>query len=153
MWNSECFKSQHLISPRVVVLVSQHGPLILYFSCAICAVHSGSFFFFTFKKHCEILNNVPCCSLQDYRQLRNVKLAQELSNEPVEGTDPSSGSHCRDNNPNFFMCQICYNERVNRLLLPCRHAKMCAQCIEQLNDPRKCPFCREVITGTELIYT
>ena len=64
-------------------------------------------------------------STQDDHQQRIVKFAQEPSNEPAEGTDPSSGSDRRDNNPNCFTCQVCYNERVNRFLLPCRHARLC----------------------------
>jgi len=93
-------------------------------------------------------------SIQDDHQQKSIKLAQELSNEQAEGTDPSSGSRRHGNSSNLFVCQICDIEQVNRVLLPCRHAKMCAQCTDRIiADQGKCPFCRKTITDAEVIYT
>ena len=36
-------------------------------------------------------------------------------------------------------CIVCQNGRINRVLLPCRHACVCDACFIQLD---KCPMCR-----------
>lgn len=43
-------------------------------------------------------------------------------------------------------CCICYCERANVLVLPCKHMCMCYLCskvIKKRHDNKKCPICRE----------
>ena len=40
-------------------------------------------------------------------------------------------------------CMICYDRRVDTILLPCCHCSLCGSCAENLRDGR-CPICRGV---------
>lgn len=45
-------------------------------------------------------------------------------------------------------CTICYVNRVNTMVTPCRHMCLCYSCAKILKDrSRKCPICRVVVTG------
>ena len=44
------------------------------------------------------------------------------------------------------LCCICYDEKVNKLLLPCKH-NFCSFCTKKLENNSKCPICRgEILT-------
>jgi len=46
-------------------------------------------------------------------------------------------------------CKICYDEPVQVLLLPCKHAAMCLMCTAKVN---KCPLCTMPFTDIVRIY-
>ena len=48
-----------------------------------------------------------------------------------------------DRNP--YLCVICWNERKNVVLLPCRHLCICLTCNQQLDNDASCPICRKPI--------
>ena len=41
-------------------------------------------------------------------------------------------------------CSICYDNKVDKMFIPCRHF-MCSSCIDKLEKDSNCPFCRSVI--------
>ena len=41
-------------------------------------------------------------------------------------------------------CSICYDKKVDKMFVPCRHF-MCSSCIDKLEKDSNCPFCRSVI--------
>ncbi|KPM06264.1 cytochrome b-c1 complex subunit Rieske, mitochondrial-like protein, partial [Sarcoptes scabiei] len=45
-------------------------------------------------------------------------------------------------------CVICFDEHITRALLPCRHACVCACCLEKIHT---CPLCRSPISNFILI--
>jgi hypothetical protein len=51
-----------------------------------------------------------------------------------------------DLNHNPYLCVICWNDRKNIVLLPCRHLCVCVSCSQKLwNNTKKetCPICRQ----------
>lgn len=46
------------------------------------------------------------------------------------------------------LCQICYGNQVNAILLPCGHAKTCLSCAQKIKDSPQpvCPYCRKPIS-------
>ena len=58
------------------------------------------------------------------------------------------------------MCKICYDRKINILLIPCNHATMCNICANNLfrrssqyNHEKKCPICRRRSTSQiEIIF-
>jgi hypothetical protein len=53
-----------------------------------------------------------------------------------------------DLNHNPYLCVICWNERKNIVLLPCRHLCVCLSCSQQLwnnNRNETCPICRKEV--------
>ena len=42
------------------------------------------------------------------------------------------------------VCVICQTDRINRVLMPCRHACVCDICFGRLNN--SCPMCRTQIS-------
>ena len=57
----------------------------------------------------------------------------------------SSAYGAPPNNTNFYDQQICMDEEVSIVLLPCGHLVSCVKCAPAL---RKCPICRNGIKGT-----
>ena len=51
-------------------------------------------------------------------------------------------------------CQICYNEQINVLLLPCGHAKMCESCARQIISIqiKPCPHCQTPVLRIQRMY-
>ena len=71
----------------------------------------------------------------------------------MEGEEASVTSYLchRDN---CFMCLICNDNQVDTVLLPCRHARMCMECVQNVMlHSGNCPFCREPILHTDKIFT
>ena len=77
------------------------------------------------------------------------KVLQNLSgnNEEISiiELDPEQYSH---------LCQICYREQVQVLLLPCRHAKMCDSCAVRItvSQNKPCPHCKTPVESIQRIY-
>ena len=44
-------------------------------------------------------------------------------------------------------CSICYINKTNKILIPCKH-NICSACVEKLEKDAKCPFCRSQIIVT-----
>ena len=42
------------------------------------------------------------------------------------------------------ICCICYDKKVNKLLIPCKH-NFCSNCVEKLEKDSKCPVCRSEV--------
>ena len=42
------------------------------------------------------------------------------------------------------VCCICYDKKVDKMFIPCRHF-MCSSCIDKLEKDSNCPFCRSLI--------
>jgi len=82
-------------------------------------------------------------------------------NESMEGKEVSitqSNDHCIQIAARFNvitpLCQICYEEQVDALMLPCKHAKCCMRCAEKITEHGgKCPHCRTPIFDAIKIYT
>jgi len=63
-----------------------------------------------------------------------------------DGSEEMSVVEC---DPEYHhLCQICYMEQIDILLLPCRHAKMCRSCVEDIvvTQRRPCPRCNQPVT-------
>ena len=41
-------------------------------------------------------------------------------------------------------CSICYDKKVNKTLIPCKH-NLCSFCVDKFDKDSKCPFCRSEI--------
>jgi hypothetical protein len=67
---------------------------------------------------------------------------QTVSSFTVNNTDTTADS---------VLCRICLARDMTRVLLPCRHAGLCAECYSSL-DPAVCPFCRRVIEEYFEVY-
>ena len=42
------------------------------------------------------------------------------------------------------ICSICYDKKVNKMFIPCKHF-CCSSCIDKLEKDSNCPFCRSAI--------
>lgn len=61
---------------------------------------------------------------------------QDAKGTPVQGDDDG--------------CVICFENRKDILLRPCKHIRMCGPCARK---SVRCPECRQRIRGAELVYT
>jgi len=51
------------------------------------------------------------------------------------------------------MCVLCYTERANIILLPCKHECLCKSCLDNWNpDTKSCPLCRCQVQETMMVY-
>jgi len=69
-----------------------------------------------------------------------------------DGSEEMSVVEC---DPEYcHLCQICYMEKIDILLLPCRHAKMCRSCVQHIifTQRRPCPYCKQPVTDIEKVY-
>jgi hypothetical protein len=60
-----------------------------------------------------------------------------------------------DLNHNPYLCVICWNERKNIVLLPCRHLCVCLSCSQQLwnnTQNETCPICRKQVENRLEVY-
>jgi hypothetical protein len=42
------------------------------------------------------------------------------------------------------ICGICYDKKINKIFIPCKHT-CCSTCVDKLENDSKCPFCRSEI--------
>ena len=49
------------------------------------------------------------------------------------------------------LCWICYDEQINILLLPCRHARVCERCARHIIK-MPCPCCQTTVDDIQRIY-
>lgn len=46
------------------------------------------------------------------------------------------------------LCLICYSDKIDTIILPCRHMCVCSECSVALQEKSKqCPMCRIPITS------
>ncbi|KAL6538901.1 hypothetical protein OROMI_025227 [Orobanche minor] len=48
-----------------------------------------------------------------------------------------------------ILCQVCFDEQIKVVLLPCRHYVLCSTCCEKC---RRCPICRVYVEERLLVY-
>ncbi|KAL6570995.1 hypothetical protein OROGR_000545 [Orobanche gracilis] len=48
-----------------------------------------------------------------------------------------------------ILCQVCFDEQIKVVLLPCRHYVLCSTCCEKC---KRCPICRVYVEGRLLVY-
>lgn len=48
-----------------------------------------------------------------------------------------------------MLCAICYEEKINMIMKPCKHSNICRKCCEAVN---KCPFCNSEIVSKESFF-
>lgn len=51
--------------------------------------------------------------------------------------------------PEEELCKICYDARIDCVLLPCGHMAICYKCSRKLNA---CPVCRKTITEAKVVF-
>ena len=59
------------------------------------------------------------------------------------------------------ICKVCYDKKINVVLIPCNHAPICNTCAinmfrrtSQYNSDRKCPICRRNVSShIEIIFS
>lgn len=53
-----------------------------------------------------------------------------------------------------MQCTVCMNNRVNTIVRPCKHARMCITCSREIGKTAdaKCPICMVKIESIEVIY-
>ena len=62
------------------------------------------------------------------------------------------------NTNNMFKCQICFNNTIDIIIMPCFHIYICKECVEQIienthdNSDVNCPVCNERIIEYKNIY-
>uniref|UniRef100_A0A6C0B4W7 RING-type domain-containing protein n=1 Tax=viral metagenome TaxID=1070528 RepID=A0A6C0B4W7_9ZZZZ len=62
------------------------------------------------------------------------------------------------NTNNMFKCQICFNNIIDIIIMPCFHIYICKECVEQIientddNAVVNCPVCNEQIMEYKNIY-
>jgi len=55
--------------------------------------------------------------------------------------------------PDKFLCKVCYSGKNEQALLPCGHFCICNSCIEIImSDTQKCPICKVLIENTLKVY-
>ena len=67
---------------------------------------------------------------------KKIKLTKEISNLKNELKEAKK--------KDFSLCSICFDKKSNIATYPCRHLAMCSECHKKV---KKCPICREKITG------
>ena len=51
-------------------------------------------------------------------------------------------------------CQICMDESINSVLLPCRHSTLCIGCANDIQQTcRQCPMCQQPVEDVLQLYT
>ena len=53
-------------------------------------------------------------------------------------------------NNETYLCNICYKEKKNIILLPCFHFNLCDKCLRKID---KCTICREPIECYHYVYS
>ncbi|ESO11162.1 hypothetical protein HELRODRAFT_91669 [Helobdella robusta] len=67
------------------------------------------------------------------------------SSTPTALAKNNSAENRSKNTDQSFCCCVCLTNKIGRVLLPCRHACVCAPCCDRL---LYCPICRNVISRT-----
>ena len=70
---------------------------------------------------------------------------------PVFQGPPSPYEPQKACNEGEKICNICFENTVDTLILPCRHAQTCWECTMNLLEPI-CPFCREEMTQLQHVF-
>ena len=70
----------------------------------------------------------------------------ELNMKRIEELPKTSDGPTRTNlyNSIYSSCMLCHKNTINIILIPCKHAKYCDECIISRKD-KKCPSCGEYI--------
>jgi hypothetical protein len=83
-------------------------------------------------------------------------LIPDIVHAPAADAAPGNAGNAGNALPE---CVVCYNPRDREfVLIPCGHTHTCSECIETLTQeatrrqPKKCPYCRTIFTGSQQLY-
>ena len=129
-------------------LLKAHKDLIDYFSKNLylkyqtidCYITGEDFFEGITKKKDEFValeiykfgQNIFCKTISDC--LIKSKMKKFLKNH----------EHKFENKLKDEICSICYDNKINKMFIPCKHYS-CSSCYDKLEKDPKCPFCRSEI--------
>lgn len=58
-----------------------------------------------------------------------------------------------------LLCEVCYNNKKNTILKPCKHGKICRSCFDKINKQHQetgtftlCPFCKQIVGSVEEFF-
>lgn len=81
----------------------------------------------------------------------------EIQNS-IDESDSSESepeSHISDS----ILCEICFKNKKDTVMKPCKHAKLCRFCFDAIKEKAEqsdnltlCPFCRQIVGQVEEIY-
>ena len=71
--------------------------------------------------------------------------AVQPSEEATGGDVPSSSTSPSSKLRDALLCQICYDQQLSMVFLPCGHSMSCPSCATALTT---CPLCRKRIEAT-----
>ena len=93
------------------------------------------------------LNNLRSIYSDSYDN--NSNGSNNLNNSNLNKLDLSKDIIAEENDSDNLICQICYTNKRNVVILPCNHSSTCIKCTKQIcQDTNKCPICRKDITDT-----
>ncbi len=83
---------------------------------------------------------------EDIVEVKEIKKEESKETAVVQPTEGASGdatatSKLRD----ALLCQICYDQQLSMVFLPCGHSMSCPSCATALTT---CPLCRKRIDAT-----
>lgn len=94
----------------------------------------------------------------------NIIRLDELIVNPIDDSDTEDNIDDERGNisetQNNFLCEICYKNQRNIILIPCNHFKLCADCFKMHNDLAiqkgnsnvLCPFCRQIVQNSSPVF-
>ncbi|GHV49524.1 hypothetical protein AGMMS49579_01480 [Spirochaetia bacterium] len=92
------------------------------------------------KKYCDIN------SISEFKFRYNNLFFIEWEKSPIK--NKIKDEEVPEDQIGISVCKICYENKVNILFFPCKHAVSCVNCSECLN----CPICKRLITSTRYIF-
>ena len=95
-------------------------------------------------------------NLMNFEPMENILVLHTINNPICKYNNYIAGDKyvkeilsAKSPDDNFLMCKICYEEIIEIMLFPCRHAVTCSECTKRV---RSCPLCRQPILKEEIIY-
>ncbi|KAI8033596.1 hypothetical protein M5D96_013646 [Drosophila gunungcola] len=84
----------------------------------------------------------------------------EVSRRAADGIEPSQiidltreEKHLCDENGDIYVCPICYEPPVRKVITNCGHL-FCQECLNTaLQTNLRCPLCKTEVTSMQRIYT
>lgn len=122
------------VYPLVIVVLSQDSALVsaLHVRDNECSVPSQIL--------AEYYKHGDTCTLLKPLYVTSTDIGESSDTESQEESEEDSGPVAR--------CIICQQERITRVILPCRHATTCSLCFKRLE---RCPMCRGYIQSYFLL--
>ena len=89
----------------------------------------------------------------DLTELDLEDYAQEIDEPDNVKLSPLADDVIRERLHSCAECIICFDEKKEVVLLPCKHLCLCVSCSKFHHDIKECPLCRMDVTDMMQIYS